>query len=88
MSEFARTFFETEHQVFMSATIDKQSFCENMEFDNDDIAFVDTEKSPFPIEHRKIDLLNIRWLSYGSTKENEIEAIKTIDRILDEHSTE
>ncbi len=88
VSKFARTFFETEHQIFMSATIDKQSFCENMGFNNDDVAFVDTEKSPFPIEHRQVDLLNIRRLSYGSTEEDEIEVIKTIDRILDEHSTE
>lgn len=72
----------------MSATIDKQSFCENMGLDLDDIAFVDAPKSPFPIEHRTIDLLNIRRLSYGSTEEDELEVIKTIDRILDEHSNE
>ncbi len=72
----------------MSATINKQSFCENMGFDKDEVAFVDTPKSPFPIEHRTIDLLNIKRLSYGSTEEDELEVIKTIDRILDEHSTE
>ncbi len=88
VSKFAKTFFETEYQIFMSATINKQSFCENMGFDKDEVAFVDTPKSPFPIEHRQIDLLNIRRLSYGSTDEDELEVIKTIDRILDEHSTE
>jgi len=88
VSKFAKTFFETEYQIFMSATINKQSFCENMGFDKDEVAFVDTPKSPFPIEHRQIDLLNIRRLSYGSTEEDELEVIKTIDRILDEHSTE
>ncbi|MBI1662942.1 MAG: DEAD/DEAH box helicase family protein [Nitrosopumilus sp.] len=88
VSKFANTFFETEHQIFMSATIDKQSFCENMGLEKDDVAFVDTPKSPFPIENRSIDLLNIRRLSYGSTEEDEIEVIKTIDRILDGHSTE
>ena len=30
VSKFANTFFETEYQIFMSATIDKNSFCENM----------------------------------------------------------
>ena len=88
VSKFAKTFFETEYQIFMSATINKQSFCENMGFDKDEVAFVDTPKSPFPIEHRQIDLLNIKRLSYGSTEEDELEVIKTIDRILDEHSTE
>ncbi|WP_187146578.1 helicase C-terminal domain-containing protein [Nitrosopumilus maritimus] len=88
VSKFANEFFETEYQIFMSATIDKQSFCENMGLKKDEVAFVDTPKSPFPIENRNVDLLNIRRLSYGSTEEDELEVIKTIDRILDEHSTE
>ena len=87
VSKFAKTFFETEYQIFMSATIDKNTFCENMGLEKDDVAFVDTPKSPFPIDHRSIDLLNIKRLSYGSTEDDEIEVIKTIDRILDEHST-
>ncbi|MDH3855384.1 MAG: DEAD/DEAH box helicase family protein [Nitrosopumilus sp.] len=88
ISKFANSFFETEYQIFMSATIDKSSFCENMGLRKDDVAFVDTIKSPFPIENRTIDLLNIRRLSYGSTEEDELEVIKTIDRIMDEHSDE
>ncbi|WP_428325540.1 helicase C-terminal domain-containing protein [Nitrosopumilus sp.] len=88
VSKFANEFFETEYQIFMSATIDKKSFCENMGLKKDEVAFVDTPKSPFPIKNRNVDLLNIRRLSYGSTEEDELEVIKTIDRILDEHSTE
>ena len=88
VSKFANTFFETEYQIFMSATIDKHSFCENMGFEKDDVAFVDTPKSPFPINNRNVDLLNIKRLSYGSTEEDELEVIKTIDRILDEHSSD
>ena len=88
VSKFAHTFFDTDYQIFMSATIDKHSFCENMGLDGDQLAFIDTPKSPFPIENRKIDLLNIRRLSYGSTEEDEIEVIKVIDRILTEHSDE
>ncbi len=88
VSKFANSFFDTEYQIFMSATIDKHSFCENMGLDKEQIAFVDTPKSPFPIENRRIELLNIRRLSYGSTEEDELEVIKTIDRILDEHSNE
>jgi len=88
VSKFANSFFDTDYQLFMSATIDKSSFCENMGLEKDDVAFVDTPKSPFPVDHRKIDLLNVRRLSYGSTDDDEIEVIKTIDRILDEHSNE
>ena len=88
VSKFANTFFETEYQIFMSATIDQHSFCENMGFEKDDIAFVDTPKSPFPINNRNVDLLNIKRLSYGSTEEDELEVIKTIDRILDKHSSD
>ena len=86
VSKFTNSFFNTEYQVFMSATIDKHSFCENMGLNEDDIAFIDTPKSPFSINNRQIDLLNIRRLSYGSTEQDELEVIKTIDRILDEHS--
>ncbi|MEK0369149.1 MAG: helicase C-terminal domain-containing protein [Nitrosopumilus sp.] len=88
VSKFANIFFETDYQIFMSATIDKSSFCENMGLEKDNVAFVDSQKSPFPIEHRTIDLLNIRRLSYGSTEDDEIEVIKTIDRILDEHAND
>ena len=88
VSKFANTFFETEYQIFMSATIDKNSFCENMGFEKDDIAFVDTPKSPFSINNRNVDLLNIKRLSYRSTEEDELEVIKAIDRILDNHSSD
>ncbi|MFB5636962.1 MAG: helicase C-terminal domain-containing protein [Nitrosarchaeum sp.] len=88
VSLFANSFFTTEYQIFMSATIDRFSFCENMGLKQDDVAFIDTPKSPFPIEHRQIELLNIKRLSYGSTEDDELEVIKTIDRIMDEHSTE
>ncbi len=88
VSTFANSFFTTEYQIFMSATIDKFSFCENMGLQQDDVTFIDTPKSPFPIEHRRIDLLNIKRLSYASTEADELEVIKVIDRIMDEHSGE
>ncbi|HXW02779.1 MAG TPA: helicase C-terminal domain-containing protein [Nitrosarchaeum sp.] len=88
VSSFANSFFTTEYQIFMSATIDRFSFCENMGLIQDDVAFIDTPESPFPIENRRIDLLNIKRLSYGSTESDELEVIKVIDRIMDEHSDE
>ena len=88
VSKFTREFFETEYQIFMSATIDRHSFCENMGLKKDDVAFVDTERSPFAPENRRVDLLNVKRLRYGSTYEDELEVIRKIDGILDEHSTE
>jgi Rad3-related DNA helicase len=88
VSKFSKTFFTTEFQIFMSATIDHKSFCENMGFEKDDVAFIDTPKSPFPIENRTVEFLNIKRLSYGSTESDELEVIHTIDKILNEHSQE
>jgi len=88
ISKFSKSFFNTEFQMFMSATIDHASFCENMGFEKDDVAFIDTPKSPFPKENRNIELLNIRRLSYGSTQEDELEVIRNIDKLLSKHSNE
>ncbi len=88
VSKFSKLFFNTEYQIFMSATIDHKSFCENMGLDSDEIAFIDTKKSPFPIQNRTIEFLNIKRLSYGSTESDELEVIQTIDRILSDHYEE
>ena len=88
ISKFASAFFDTPYQLFMSATIDRKSFCENMGLDPDQIGFVDTPRSPFPPENRSIELLNVRRLSYSSTPEDELEVVRAIDRLLDEHSHE
>jgi len=72
----------------MSATIDKESFCENTGMVPSEVAFVDTPKSPFPIENRKINFLNVKQLSYNSSKEDELEVIKKIDELLSKHSNE
>ncbi len=86
ISKFVDTFFDTEYQVFMSATIDKSSFCENMGLKPGDVAFVDTPESPFPIEHRSVKMLNVRRLNYRSTDEDERAVVNEIDRIMTEHS--
>jgi len=88
VSKFSKSLFTTEFQIFMSATIDHKSFCQNMGLEKGDVAFIDTEKSPFPIENRTVDFLNIKRLSYGSTESDELEVIGAIDRILNEHSKE
>jgi len=88
ISKFSKNFFTTEFQLFMSATIDHESFCENMGLEKDQVGFIDTPKSPFPLESRRVELLNIKRLSYGSTQEDELEVIHSIDKLLTKHSHE
>ena len=66
----------------MSATIDKESFCENTGFDPGTVEIVDTQVSPFPIENRKVEFTDVKRLSYSSTRDDEQLVIKKIDEIM------
>ncbi len=88
VSKYVKLFCITPFQIFMSATIDKTSFCENMGFSQDEIAFVDTPRSPFPLENRKVKFLNTARLSYQSPKVNENRVWLEIDEILSKHKNE
>lgn len=88
ISKYVKTFFDIEHQIFMSATIDKDSFCENAGLEPSKVGFVDTPRSPFPPDKRRINFLNTRKLSYSSSKDDELAVIKKIDEILSQHSSE
>lgn len=88
ISNYVKTFFDVDIQVFMSATIDKASFCENTGLDPSKVAFVDTPKSPFLPDKRRINFLNVRKLSYSSSWNDELAVISRIDEILSEHSSE
>ena len=67
VSSYVGRFFDMEHQVFMSATIHKDAFCSTMGMPESDCAFVEVERSPFPVENRSITFHNIRRLNYAST---------------------
>ena len=88
ISKFIAYFFDTECQIFMSATIDKKSFCENMGFEESNVAFIDTPESPFPLEHRKIDFLDVARINKNSSFEDRIKVVKQIDELLTNHSQE
>jgi Rad3-related DNA helicase len=88
ISKYVNTFFDIDTQVFMSATIDNASFCENTGLDSSKVAFVDTPKSPFPPDKRRINFLNIRKLSYSASWNDERAVISKIDEILSEHQNE
>lgn len=88
ISKYVKIFFDGDTQVFMSATIDKASFCENTGFDPSKVAFVDTPKSPFLPDKRRINFLNVRKLSYSAKWEDELAVISKIDEILSLHKNE
>ena len=88
ISKFTAYFFETELQIFMSATIDKKSFCENMGFEESGVAFIDTPRSPFPLENRKVDFLDMVRLNVNSSHEDKIKVVRQIDELLTTHSQE
>ena len=88
VSKYVKAFFITPFQIFMSATIDKDSFCQNMGFESDKIAFVDTPHSPFPLENRKVEFLNTARLAYKSPKVTENRVWLKIDEILSKHKNQ
>lgn len=88
ISKYVKTFFDIEQQIFMSATIDKNSFCENAGLEPAKVGFVDTPRSPFPPDKRRINFLNTKKLSYSASKDDEFAVIKKIDEIMSQHDTE
>ena len=88
VSKYVKEFFITPFQIFMSATINRDSFCQNMGFASEEIAFVDTPRSPFPLENRKVEFLNTARLSYKSPIVDENRIWLKIDEILSRHKNQ
>ena len=88
VSKYVKEFFITPFQIFMSATINRDSFCQNMGFAPEEIAFVDTPRSPFPLENRKVEFLNTARLSYKSPIVDENRIWLKIDEILSKHKNQ
>ena len=88
VSKYVKEFFITPFQIFMSATINRDSFCQNMGFAPEEIAFVDTPRSPFPLENRKVEFLNTARLSYKSPIVDENRIWLKIDEILSRHKNQ
>ena len=84
---YAGSVFRTPVQIFMSATIHKDTFCRSMGFASGETAFVDTPRSPFPLESRRVEFLDVAALSYKHP-ENEPPVIAEIDMLLARHAGE
>ena len=86
ISKYVTDFFQTPYQLFMSATIDRASFCENTGIDPQEVAIIDTPKSPFPLENRQVRFLDIRRLNSRSTDDDRLAIIKKIDDLMNLYS--
>lgn len=86
IDEFAGDYFDSEIQVFLSATIDNENFSKSLGMN--DCAFIDMSKSPFPKENRSIEFLNVRQLNQSSTLEDRIAVINHMEKLLEKHQTE
>lgn len=86
ISKYTKLFFSSSFQVFMSATINKASFCQNMGLDTSEVIFLEVEKSPFNLENRKVIFEDIAALGSSSSFDDEKNVWKRIDEILFTHA--
>lgn len=88
ISKYVGEFLITPRQLFMSATIDRRSFCENTGIPADEIAVVDAPRSPFPLEAREVRFADVRSLSSRSSEQDRAAVIAAVDRIMSDHAGE
>jgi len=86
VSRYVSKFFDMEHQMFMSATIHKDTFCSTMGIKESDCAFIEVERSPFPVRNRSITFHNIRRLNYASTEADYDAMYNKVEDILKQYS--
>ena len=86
INEYVKSYFDSDYQVFLSATINRDNFSRNLGLD--DCAFIDMTKSPFPKENREIKFLNIKRLNQSSSLEDKIEVINQIAKVMQAHQNE
>ena len=88
IGKYVDAFFDRPHQIFMSATINRQMFCRTMNIPENDCAFIEVTKSPFPVNNRQIQFHNIRKLNYRSTDQDYGAMFAKIKEILELHPDE
>ena len=83
ISKYTRDLLDSDIQVFMSATIDKDNFSKSIGLEN--CALIDVPKSPFPAENRRVEFRNVARLSSRSPESDEIQVAAAIDGIMSAH---
>ena len=85
VGKYTKRFFDRPHQLFMSATINKERFCRTMDIPESDCAFIEVESSPFPVSNRRIKFHNVRWLNYRSTPQDYDAVYQKVGAILEQY---
>ena len=70
ISPYIGEYFDYPHQLFMSATINRQMFCRTMGMDPGDCKFIEVSESPFSAENRTVRFHDVRRLNYRSTRDD------------------
>lgn len=83
ISGYVRDLFDSDVQVFMSATIDKENFSRMMGMG--ECGYIDVSKSPFPAENRRVNFLDVARLSSKSPESDEIRVAQMIDSVMSTH---
>ena len=88
ISGYVGEFFDYDHQIFLSATINKEMFCRNMGLNEENCAFIEIEKSPFPLANRPINFLDICDLNKNSSDNDWGKIYKHVDKLMKQHTNE
>lgn len=80
ISRYTSKLFDSDIQMYMSATIDKKNFSKIMGFK--DCGFINVPKSPFPLENRRIVFNNVARLSSRAPESDDVAVAKVIDSIM------
>jgi len=88
ITDYVKEFFNFPTQLFMSATINKEMFCETMGFSEDDCEFIEIESSPFKKENRQVHFLNTVTLSRGPSEDEWKKAYSKTEELMKQHSND
>ena len=88
MRSLMMRYFDAPCNLFMSATIHPEVFCSEMGIDPRDCAYVETKKSPFLPERRRVDFLDIARLGHGSPAESYASVYTAAAGLLRRHRNE
>ena len=83
---YAKSFFDMDYQLYMSATIHRDVFCKTMDLDPDACKYIEIERSPFARENRQVNFLDVRRLSVRSTEADYAAAYAKIAEIMRSHA--
>jgi Rad3-related DNA helicase len=75
--------------LFMSATIlSKDYLCKTTGLDPDKVKFIRVEESDFPVENRRIHMINVAWLNAKTMNENMPKIAMAVNNIMSIHKNE